>query len=133
MPSALPVHFGPVPGARGARMSWLVEVKRQVAGSGFRTDLDLTSEMTPAEQNALNQISKGFTQLSVDMSMQPQALHSTTFVFDNKTGRWGAVVVGSGGDYGETGAIQTALAPEGMSLVDVARWVLGDLSHRTLL
>lgn len=48
-------------------MSWLVEVKRQVAGSGFRTDLDLTSEMTFAEQNALNQISKGFTQLSVDV------------------------------------------------------------------
>lgn len=114
-------------------MSWLVEVKRQVAGSGFRTDLDLTSEMTFAEQNALNQISKGFTQLSVDMYMQPQALHSTTFVFDNKTGRWGAVVVGSGGDYGETGAIQTALAPEGLSLVDVARWVLGALSHRPLL
>ena len=114
-------------------MSWLVEVKRQVAGSGFRTDLDLTSEMTFAEQNALNQISKGFTQLSVDMSMQPQALHSTTFVFDNKTGRWGAVAVGSGGDYGETGAIQTALAPEGLSLVDVARWVLGALSHRPLL
>ena len=64
-------------------MRWLVEVKRQVAGSGFRTDLDLTSEMTFAEQNALNQISKGFTQLSVDMSTQPQALHSTTFVFDN--------------------------------------------------
>ena len=114
-------------------MSWLVEVKRQVAGSGFRTDLDLTNEMTFAEQNALNRISKGFTQLSVDMSMQPQALHSTTFVFDNKTGRWGAVVVGSGGDYGETGAIQTVLAPEGLSLVDVARWVLGALSYGPLL
>lgn len=114
-------------------MRWLVEVKRQVAGSGFRMDPDLTSEMTPAEQSALNRISKGFTQLSVDMSTQPQALHSTTFVFDNTTGRWGAVVVGSGGEYGETGAIQTALAPEGLSLVDVARWVLGALSYEPLL
>ena len=95
-------------------MSWLVDVKRQIAGSGFQTDPDLTSEMTRAERQTLGRVSRGFNQLSVDMSTQPRALHSTTFVFDNPTGRWGAVVVGSGGEYGETGAIQTALAPEGI-------------------
>ena len=114
-------------------MSWLVDVKRQIAGSGFQTDPDLTSEMTRAERQTLGRVSRGFNQLSVDMSTQPRALHSTTFVFDNPTGRWGAVVVGSGGEYGETGAIQTVLAPEGISLVDVARWVLGALSYRPLL
>lgn len=133
MPSALPVHFGPVPGARGTRMSWLVDVKRQVVGSGFQTDPDLTSKMTRAERQTLSRVSAGFTQLGVDMSTQPRALHSTTFVFDGGTGRWGAVVVGSGGEYGETGAIQTVLAPEGLSLVDVARWVLGALSYGPLL
>ena len=74
MPSALPVHFGPVPGARGARMSWLVDVKRQVAGSGFQTDPVLTSKMTRPERQTLSKVSAGFTQLGVDMSTQPRAL-----------------------------------------------------------
>jgi len=134
MPSGVSVYSGTVPGSWGTRMSWVVSVNRQVAGVGFQKDPDLTSEgMTSAEEQALIRVSREFNQLSVDMAAQPEALYSTTFVFDGKTGRWGTVVVGSGGEYGETGAIQTTLAPNGMPLAEVARRILEVLSDNLLL
>ena len=134
MPSGVSVYSGTVPGSWGTRMSWAVSVNRQVAGVGFQKDSDLTSEgMTSAEEQALIRVSREFNQLSVGMAAQPEALCSTTFVFDDKTGRWGTVVVGSGGEYGETGAIQTALAPDGMPLAEVAHRMLGVLSNNPLL
>ena len=134
MSSGVSVYPGTIPGSWGTRMSWVVSVNRQVAGVGFQKDPDLTSEgMTSAEEQALTRISREFNQLSVGMAAQPEALCSTTFVFDDKTGRWGIVVVGSGGEYGETGAIQTALAPDGMPLAEVASRMLGVLSDNLLL
>ena len=134
MSSGVSVYPGTIPGSWGTRMSWVVSVNRQVAGVGFQKDPDLTSEgMTSAEEQALTRISREFNQLSVGMAAQPEALYSTTFVFDDKTGRWGIVVVGSGGEYGETGAIQTALAPDGMPLAEVASRMLGVLSDNLLL
>ena len=88
-------------------MSWVVRTNRDnpARGGGFREDPEYTSEATGAERQALSRCSRGFTQLSVDMATAPRALRSVTFTYDRTTGRWGVVVVGSGGEYGSAGTI----------------------------
>ena len=116
-------------------MSWVVRTNRDnpARGGGFREDPEYTSEATGAERQALSRCSRGFTQLSVDMATAPRALRSVTFTYDRTTGRWGVVVVGSGGEYGSAGTIQVVLAPGGLPLVEVAAQVLGWLEHGPLL
>lgn len=116
-------------------MSWVVRTNRDnpARGGGFREDPEYTSEATGAERQALSRCSRGFTQLSVDMATAPRALRSVTFTYDRTTGRWGVVVVGSGGEYGSAGTIQVVLAPGGLPLVEVAAQVLGWLECGPLL
>ena len=116
-------------------MSWVVRTNRDnpARGGGFREDPEYTSEATGAERQALSRCSRGFTQLSVDMATAPRALRSVTFTYDRTTGRWGVVVVGSGGEYGSAGTIQVVLAPGGLPLVEVAAQVLGWLERGPLL